>query len=98
MSNEMKTAFSRASRILIALAVLSGMIGLHARGAHAADSRKFPETGKTVAGRFLQYWDANGGLAQQGFPISDEMQEKSDNKASGRDIASSALARTSSRI
>jgi integrase len=30
--------------------------------------------------------------------IPDEMQEESDNKASGRDIASSALARTSSRI
>jgi len=41
-------------------------------------SRTFPETGKTVSGRFLQYWNANGGLAQQGFPISEEMQEKSE--------------------
>ena len=40
--------------------------------------RSFPETGKTVQGRFLQYWTANGGLAQQGFPISSEMQEVSD--------------------
>jgi poly(3-hydroxybutyrate) depolymerase len=39
--------------------------------------RTFAETGKTVCGRFLQYWDANGGLAQQGYPISSEMQEKS---------------------
>jgi iron complex transport system substrate-binding protein len=39
------------------------------------DSRAFPETGKTVKGKFLQYWNAHGGLAQQGLPISDEMQD-----------------------
>src|SRR4051794_6915962 len=38
-------------------------------------SRTFPETGHTVRGRFLDYWNTNGGLAQQGFPISEEMQE-----------------------
>lgn len=38
----------------------------------------FPETGQAVCGRFLQYWQANGGLAQQGFPISPEFQEVSD--------------------
>ncbi|HEX2988533.1 MAG TPA: hypothetical protein VHS06_10225 [Chloroflexota bacterium] len=41
-------------------------------------SRTFPETGKSVSGKFLQYWDTHGGLAQQGIPISNEMQEKSD--------------------
>lgn len=46
--------------------------------AEAETSRTFKETGKTVAGRFLEYWNQNGGLAQQGFPISDEFQEKSD--------------------
>jgi hypothetical protein len=35
----------------------------------------FPETGKCVRGDFLAYWRANGGLRQQGLPISDEMQE-----------------------
>jgi micrococcal nuclease len=38
----------------------------------------FSETGKRLGGRFLQYWQQNGGLAQQGFPISDEFMEKSD--------------------
>ncbi len=38
----------------------------------------FKETGKNVCGRFLQYWQQNGGLFQQGFPISDEFQEISD--------------------
>jgi len=40
------------------------------------NSRTFPETGKTVSGKFLTYWDTHGGLAQQGYPISGEMQEK----------------------
>ena len=41
-------------------------------------SRTFPETGKTVRGLFLSYWEKNGGLAQQGFPISELMSEVSD--------------------
>lgn len=40
--------------------------------------RTFPETGKTVCGKFLTYWDTHGGLAQQGFPISNPFQEKND--------------------
>ncbi|MBF6613311.1 MAG: hypothetical protein IVW55_09305 [Chloroflexi bacterium] len=38
----------------------------------------FPQTGKRVGGSFLQYWQQNGGVAQQGYPISEEFQEKSD--------------------
>ncbi|HET9495790.1 MAG TPA: hypothetical protein VFR15_16315, partial [Chloroflexia bacterium] len=38
----------------------------------------FAETGKRVGGKFLEYWQQNGGLAQQGYPISDEFMEKSD--------------------
>ena len=41
-------------------------------------SRTFPQTGKTVTGKFLQYWDSQGGLAQQGYPISEQIQETSD--------------------
>jgi glucose/arabinose dehydrogenase len=41
-------------------------------------SRRYPETGKTVTGLFLDYWNNNGGLAQQGFPISELMNETSD--------------------
>jgi hypothetical protein len=37
----------------------------------------FPETGFTVSGRFLEYWQQNGGLAQQGFPITEEIREVS---------------------
>jgi hypothetical protein len=42
------------------------------------DSRTFPETGHTVKGLFLTYWNEHGGLAQQGYPISEELQEQSD--------------------
>src|SRR5215213_9937027 len=38
----------------------------------------FPETGKTVCGRFLKYWEQHGGLAQQGFPVTEEIQETND--------------------
>src|SRR5438874_412055 len=41
-------------------------------------SRTFTETGKTVNGRFLEYWNNHGGLTQQGFPISEEFNEVSD--------------------
>src|SRR5205823_5616389 len=38
----------------------------------------FPETGKRVGGKFLTYWRDHGGLAQQGYPISEEFTEVSD--------------------
>lgn len=44
----------------------------------APGAQKFAQTGYTVGGKFLDYWTKNGGLAQQGYPISDEFQEKSD--------------------
>jgi hypothetical protein len=44
----------------------------------SAGSVLFPETGKRVGGKFLDYWQGHGGLAQQGLPISEEFVEKSD--------------------
>lgn len=35
----------------------------------------FPETGHSLALGFKEFWDANGGLAMFGFPISEEIQE-----------------------
>ena len=69
------------TRWLSALAVLMLMVSAipAATGSYAqSDSRTFPETGKTVKTKFLTYWNAHGGLAQQGYPISDEMSEVSD--------------------
>ncbi len=36
----------------------------------------FPETGHTVAPDFLAYWEANGGLAQFGFPLTEEFAQR----------------------
>ncbi|HEY0072208.1 MAG TPA: hypothetical protein VGE04_19775 [Chloroflexia bacterium] len=41
-------------------------------------ARFFPETGKTIGGLFLIYWNNHGGLSQQGYPISDEFIERSE--------------------
>ncbi len=42
------------------------------------DCQRFVQTGHNVCGRFLQYWTQNGGLRQQGYPISAPLQERSD--------------------
>lgn len=47
-------------------------------GIAQAGCQTFKETGKTVCGRFLDYWQKNGGLAQQGLPLSGEFTEVSD--------------------
>lgn len=59
---------------LLCLAVLAGSAPVVARPL-AEDSRFFPETGKTLSGDFLHYWDANGGLQIFGFPITDPANE-----------------------
>src|SRR4029077_12244813 len=35
----------------------------------------FPNTGHTLRGSFLQYWNTHGGLAIYGYPISEEYAE-----------------------
>jgi hypothetical protein len=41
------------------------------------DHRYFPETGHSLHFAFLGYWNRNGGLAQFGYPISEEIREVS---------------------
>ena len=40
-----------------------------------ASGRYFAETGHTLGGAFLRYWERNGGLAQFGYPITGEIVE-----------------------
>jgi outer membrane protein assembly factor BamB len=42
------------------------------------DSVLFEQTGKRLGGKFLQYWQQNGDVSQQGYPISDEFTEVSE--------------------
>ena len=62
------TYLARGNRVISGPFTVSGPSG--------ATSRYFPETGFTVAGRFLTYWEANGGLAINGYPISEERDER----------------------
>ena len=41
-------------------------------------SQTFSETGKTVTGLFLDYWNTHGGLEQQGYPITEAYDEVKD--------------------
>ncbi len=70
---------TRILALLIAFA--AGLLAAPLLGrltAQPSGCQLFPQTGKTVCGKFLTYWQAHGGLAQQGYPISGEFQEVSD--------------------
>jgi len=78
---EGRTAMQERFAALAALVLLvapAGQAGVTSGAPAQQSCRTFPETGKQVCGTFLNYWNTHGGLAQQGFPISNEMKEKSD--------------------
>lgn len=43
----------------------------------ATGARVFPETGHTLRGAFLSFWEQHGGLAVFGYPITEEFDEES---------------------
>src|SRR5438128_1554415 len=64
---------------LCLLAITLGMTTLGvAQPLAQGDSHYFPETKHNVKGVFWQYWQQHGGLAQQGYPLTEEFQERSD--------------------
>src|SRR5438874_3365828 len=70
------------SLLLVMLALLTqasaGYHNVAASSQSQGDSRLFQETGHTVKGRFLSYWQEHGGLTQQGYPLSEELEDVSD--------------------
>ncbi len=58
---------------LVIVAAYSPMV--NAQSAPVPPGQCFNETGKCVRGLFNAYWADNGGLAQQGFPVTDEFNE-----------------------
>ena len=66
-----------AVTVIVALFAASGPWGGGPIAARAVAEQCFPETGRCVSGLFYDYWRANGGLAQQGYPITDEFDEVS---------------------
>ena len=74
----MATIYRRSILMLVALILVSPVLvvgPIQAQG--VPTTYTFPETGKTVRGRFLQYWQERGSLAQFGYPITDEIGEMS---------------------
>ena len=60
---------------LMATAFGQGPTPVSAQVSSDSTCQTFPETGFKVCGRFLDYWNSHGGLAQQGLPISNEFDE-----------------------
>ena len=54
-----------------------------ARSQAADNCLTFTDTSFKVCDRFMDYWKANGGLTQQGLPISDVFEEKNADPPSG---------------
>lgn len=53
-----------------------GMVGGALRPLAAAPGERcFAETARCIGGRFLAHWEANGGLARNGYPLTGERRE-----------------------
>ncbi len=69
---------SRAAIICLVLVLLVQSPSLATGVAGAQDNcRVFHETGKSICGVALEYWEQHGGLAQHGYPLSNAAEEKS---------------------
>jgi len=53
-----------------------GLVEASGQRANSDNPLFFSQTGHTIGGLFRKYWEANGGLEQQGYPISDEFEEQ----------------------
>jgi hypothetical protein len=76
----LRTPFVAVGCLLLTLALALAYVP-HSSLAQPS-SRYFPETQHYVKGVFLKYWQEHGGLAQQGYPLTEEFREvsKSDGK------------------
>jgi hypothetical protein len=69
----LKRSFNVAS--LFGALILTAYMGLSGPVKQSAPSQYFPETGHTVREPFITYFTQTGGLAQHGFPITDDYVE-----------------------
>ncbi len=67
----------KQSRIrVITLLILAISMTLRVQPAVAAERQFFPQTGHTISGPFLAYWQAHDGLAIFGYPIGEAQTER----------------------
>jgi hypothetical protein len=64
---------------LAGVLLVVGLVAQTPRASAAADQQCFPETTKCVGPLFLIYWQTHGGLAINGYPVSDERVEVLEN-------------------
>lgn len=79
MFNKLSARIALPFLLLTVVSILIGSMfistGKSSNVTAADDCQNFPETGFQVCGKFLTYWKSHGGLAQQGFPISNVFDE-----------------------
>ena len=66
-----------AASVALNTLLLGGAVAPSGSAGAQAQALYFPETGHTIKGVFLDYWTNHGGLAQQGYPLTEEFQERS---------------------
>ena len=72
VSNRIKWAIAL---IAVAAIVLPSAVAMPPSTASAAQARYFPNTGNSVGGAFLKFFDAYGGVRLFGLPLTGEVQE-----------------------
>ncbi len=66
----------RLRRLFVVLGLLGVTLGSLASAAPVGAAQQcFAETSQCIQGRFLDYWQANGDLARNGYPLSAERRE-----------------------
>ncbi len=71
----MKYGYLRWGGLLAVISMLALMPTFSSASYAQTGGVTFPQTGHSLRGGFLTYWQTHGGLAQQGFPITDEYPE-----------------------
>lgn len=69
---------SRTIRGALALVLGAAMLGVafaQVPAAKAAPEQCFPETNHCIQGVFMDYWQQHGGLAVNGYPLTDQRLE-----------------------
>jgi hypothetical protein len=78
MKRKVRNIILVAFGFFLGLAVPFAWSAVSSQAQSSGNCQTFPQTGYTVCGKFLTYWQQHGGLAQQGYPISEEFVETSD--------------------
>ncbi len=63
--------------LLLMLMLLWPMRAVPAAVAQTSGCERFSQTGHTLCGTFLAYWQGHGAVGQQGYPISEGFTEVS---------------------